>query len=157
MAPGLAAGVAGAEGPAEAEGPAGVPGVRALPWAWPPGRLLAELGEDGVRGGAAHPVDPVVQHHHPLLVVREGLLRVLDDERGVQPAVLLHTGVRMEPVRPRVRDREPVRERAARGDVPLGQPGDAVHVVAQREAVPVHGGGLGEVVGQGEGEGAMRR
>lgn len=117
---------------------------------------LAELGEDGVRGGAVHPVDPVVQDDHPLLVVGEGLLGVLDDERGVQAAVLLDAGVRVEPVRPRGGDGELVREGPARGDVPLGQPRDPVHVVAQCEAVPVQGGGLGEVVGQGEGERAAR-
>lgn len=117
---------------------------------------LAEFGEDGLRGGPVHPVDPVVQNHHPLLVVGEGLLRVLDDERRVQAPVQLESRVRVEPVRPRVRDGEPVRERRARRDVPLGQARHPVHVVAQGDAVPVQGGGLGEVVGQGHGEGAAR-
>lgn len=127
-----------------------------VPAARPHVHALAEFGQDRVRGGAVDSVDPVVQDHHPLLVVREGLLRVLDDERGVQAAVLLDARVRVEPVRPRVRDGEPVREGPARRDVPLGQARDPVHVVAQGEAVPVQGGGLREVVGQGQGEGAAR-
>jgi hypothetical protein len=87
--------------------------------------------------GAAAAVQPVVQHDDQLGVVVIAVLRVLDDERGVQAGVQLRADVRVEPVRAGVGHRELVAEPAARLDLGLGEVRDAVHVVAQRDAVPV--------------------
>ncbi|SIM92228.1 Uncharacterised protein [Mycobacteroides abscessus subsp. abscessus] len=88
-------------------------------------------------------VEPVVQDDDPLLVVVALLVRVVDDQRGVQAAVLLDADVRVEPVGPGVREHELVGERAAWLDRLLRQVRHAVHVVAQCQAVPVHGGRVG--------------
>jgi hypothetical protein len=51
-----------------------------------------------------------------------------------------------------VRDHETVVEGATGPDRPLCHIRDTVHVVAQRQPVPVDGGGLRQVVREGEGE-----
>src|SRR5829696_2867183 len=104
--------------------------------------------EPGVEllGGRADPKGPVVQHHDRLLVIAAGLGGVVDQQRGVQPAVQLQADVGVEEVGAGVGHGELVGEAAAGLHRRLGHVRDAVHVVAQPDAVPVDGGGLGQPV-----------
>ena len=67
-------------------------------------------GVVGLLGGGADAVGPVVQDEDPLAVVVAGLVGCIDHERGVQPAVHLHSVVRVEPVRAGVGHHEVVCE-----------------------------------------------
>src|SRR3546814_20236877 len=60
-------------------------------------------------------------------------------------------------VGPRLGGDELITEVLAGADRRLGRAGDAVHVVAQRQAVPVHGGVGGEPVAHGGAQGVARR
>ena len=104
-----------------------------------------EAGKDLV-GGLPDPVGPVVEDDDGLAVVAPGLGRVLHDQHAVQPAIDLHPGVGMEEVRPGIGDGELIDESGAGGDWSLGEPGDAVHLVAERDAVPVDAGRGGQAV-----------
>ena len=103
------------------------------------GHAPAQGGQDLV-GGVAGAVDPVVQDDSPLLIIRRWLGRVLHDQRSVQAPVELHAGVRVVPVGSGIGRGEPVGEGSAGRDGCLGHCGHAVHVVAEGDAVPVHGG-----------------
>lgn len=85
----------------------------------------------------AESVEPVVEHDDQFGVVVPAVLRVLHDQRRVEAAVELYTRVRVEPVRSGVWRGELVGEGTAGQDLALGEVRHAVHVVAQREAVPV--------------------
>lgn len=97
-------------------------------------------------GGLPRPVNPVVQNHDPFLVVVTRLVGVVDDQDAIQPTVELDSSVRMEEVGAGVRRGELVNERPARPDRLLGDARDAVHVVAQGNAVPVDAGVVRQVV-----------
>ena len=96
----------------------------------------------GLLQGGAHAVGPVVEHDDPLEVVAAGLVGRVDDERRIEAAVDLRAVVGVEPVGPGVGDDEVVLERAACTDLGGGQSRDAVHIVADRQAVPVHARGF---------------
>jgi hypothetical protein len=89
---------------------------------------------------AAGAVEPVVEHDHPLLVVVTRFRWVVHDQHAVQPAVELDPGMRVVEVGAGVGDGELVGEAVLGTDRVLGDPRDTVHVVAQRNAVPVHAG-----------------
>lgn len=109
---------------------------------------LREVGEDLVRGGG-DAVEPVVEDQHPFVVPRHLLVRVVDDERTVEAVVQLRADVGVEPVGARMRGDELVCELSARGDGGLGYRRDSIHVVAEGESVPVHGGVRVELVADG--------
>lgn len=79
-------------------------------------------------------------------VVPSRLLGVIDDQDAVEATVQLNAGVRVVEVRARVRCRELVAERDIGGDRVLSHARHNVHVVAKREAVPVHARALGKRV-----------
>ena len=91
-------------------------------------------------GGVAGAVDPVIEHHGPVVVIVGRLGRVLHDQRPVQAPVQLDADVRVVPVRARLGDRERIGQLPAGRDRRLRHAGHAVHVVADGHAVPVHGG-----------------
>jgi hypothetical protein len=106
-----------------------------------------QVGQHGV-GVAPRTVEPVVEHDDELAVVVARLVGVLHDQRRVQPTVELDPDVRVEHVGARVGHRELVAEGGPGRHLWLGEHGHPVHVVAQRQAVPMHGGRLGKVVGE---------
>ena len=122
--------------------------AHAVVHAWHLGMVHAvrqQAGQDLV-GRLADPIGPVVEDDDGLAVVAAGLGRVLDDQHAVQAAVQLHPGMGVEEVGAGVGDRELIDEAGTGGDRGLGEPGDAVHVVADCHAVPVDAGRGGQVV-----------
>lgn len=112
-----------------------------------PGR--GEASQDVV-GGAAGPVDPVVEDHDPLVVVVAGLGRVGNGQRGVQAAVELDTDMGEVEVGARTLRDELVQVAGAGGDRVLGHARHAVDAVGQREPVPVDAGVGWQLVVQGD-------
>ena len=104
-----------------------------------------QIGVDLVRG-LTDAVSPIVEHDHPLGVVVTRLTRIIDDERRVQAAVQLQARMGMEPVGSRVRDHEVEIERAPGIDGRGGDPGHAVHVISDRQPMPMDTGRLGKVI-----------
>ena len=70
----------------------------------------------------------------------------MDDEEPEHPDHLLHGAVRVVEERAVLPQGELVGEAPARFDLGLADAGHAVHLDGHLEAVPVHGGGLGEAV-----------
>ena len=99
----------------------------------------------------ADAVGPVVEHDDPFGIVGAGLGRIVHDHRQIQPVVGVKAGVWVGPVGARMSEGEPVGEVGAGADVRAGGFG-AVHVVADRHAVPMHRGGVIEPVGDRDGE-----
>src|SRR5690606_29176717 len=77
-------------------------------------------------------------------------LRLLDDEKTIEPAVLLHhlMRVRMVPERARVRHLEAVIERPIRLDRVLREMRHAVHRILEANTMPVDRGRLADAVRQ---------
>ena len=115
------------------------------PVARAPGRNEASHDLRRVR---ADTIGPVVKDQHPLGVVVARLGGVVDDERGVQAVVELQAVVRVEPVGAGIGDDEVEREPGTGGGLRCGDPWDAVHVVADGQAMPVHARRLGQVVAE---------
>ena len=107
-------------------------------------------------GGGAGAIDPVVEDEDPLGVVTAGVAGVVDDHRGVQPAVELDPDVGVKEVGARIRSGELVHELAAGLDRILGEAGDAVGGVGQSDAVPVNRGVCGELVVERESQEVTR-
>ena len=100
---------------------------------------VAQRGQDLVRG-VARAVDPVIEHHGPVVIPVGGLGRILHDQRPVQAPVQLDADVRVVPVGAGFGDRERIGELPAGRDRRLRHARHAVHVVADGHAMPVHGG-----------------
>jgi hypothetical protein len=106
-----------------------------------------QAGEDPL-GRGADPVGPVVQHQHRLAVIPPWLVGVLHHQRPVQAAVALDADVGMVEVGAGVWRRELVDEALAWFDRRLGDLGNPIHRVAERDPMPVDGGGRGQAVVQ---------
>ena len=98
-----------------------------------------QAGQDPV-GCLADAVGPVVEDDHGLAVIAPRLGRVLHDQHPVQAPIQLHPSVRVEEVGPGIGDDELIQVPAAGRDRPLGEPGNAVHVIADGDAMPVDAG-----------------
>ena len=109
--------------------------------------VAGEVGED-LAGRLSPAVGPIVQDQDDLLIVGTGLVGVLHDQRGLQAVVELDACMWVEPVGARVGDREGVLECFTALHCGHRQPWNAVHVVAQRKSVPVHRGGLRQLIDQ---------
>lgn len=100
----------------------------------------------GVVGGDT--VEPVIKHHNPFVVGGTGVVGVVDEQNSSEASIELEAHVRVEKERARVGGSEGVREFLPWCDGWLGEVWDSVHVVAESDAMPMDGGGGGEVVVQ---------
>ena len=121
-----------------------------------PAHPTAELLKHVVRR-AGYTIQPVVENDHPFVVVGQRFVRVLDDERAVQATVQLRADVRMKPVGARLCGDELVVEVITGLDRRLGCAWNPVHVVSQRQAVPVHGCACRELIAHSCAQGVARR
>ena len=109
--------------------------------------LLLELAKHAI--GAL--VGPVGEHHHVLAVVVERLrFAGVDDQRTIHAELLLKARMAVIPVGAALLDREAVVVGRARLDAGEAEPGHAVHVGRQDDAVPVNRGVLVECVGHAQ-------
>ena len=97
---------------------------------------MLQVGEDRL-GRQAHSVRPVVKDSDHLAVVATRFSGLLDDQRPVESSVALQPDVGMVEVGAGVRGGELVAELLARFDRGLGQSWNAVHIVAERDPVPM--------------------
>ena len=98
-------------------------------------------------GAALDAVDPVVEHDRPLDVLVLSVLRVTDDQWGVEAAIKLQAGVGMVEVGATVGDFKNIGERLARFNGGLGHAGHTVGCVVECDAMPVDGGALRQFIG----------
>ena len=117
--------------------------------------VMTQLFELGVDVGGIL-VGPVGEHHHVVPVVAEGLgLEGVDDDRPIEPGLFLEAGVAVVPVGTALLDGKAVGEGLARRDAveAVSNVRYPVHGAGQDEPVPVDGGGLGQPVGDPQGDG----
>ena len=98
-------------------------------------------------GSALNAIDPVVEHDGPLDVMVLSVLRVTDDQWGVEAAIKLQAGVGMVEVGATVGDFKNIGERLARFNGVLGHAGHTVGCVVECDAMPVDGGALRQFIG----------
>ena len=108
---------------------------------------------ENVVGSSAGAVDPVVQHHDPLMVVTSWFAWVVDHHRCIESAVELDAGMRVEEVCTWVGCGEFVDEVRPWPDRVLGHSRHPVCRVSQPDAVPVNRRVSREPVVQGEPKG----
>ena len=97
-------------------------------------RPLLEPGEQALR----IEVGPVAEHDHVIAVIGEGLgFQRLDHQWPVETGLLLEAGMAVVPVGAALHDVEAVLVGLATVDAVEAQPGHAVHVGRQQDAVPV--------------------
>ena len=92
-------------------------------------------------------IDPVVEHDGPLDVLILCVVRVADDQWGVEAAIKLQAGVGMVEVGATVGDFKNIGERLARFNGVLGHAGHTVGCVVECDAMPVDGGALRQFIG----------
>ena len=107
-----------------------------------------ECGEGTVGSVGVDAVEPVVEDEDLVDVGDDGIVRVFHDEGRVEAPVELQCGVGMEEVCAWVAQSEFVGEPFAGLDDGLREVVDAVHVVADGDAMPVDGGRLRKLVFQ---------
>ena len=105
-----------------------------------------ECGEGTVGSVGVDAVEPVVEDEDLVDVGDDGIVRVFHDEGRVEAPVELQCGVGMEEVCAWVAQSEFVGEPFAGLDDGLREVVDAVHVVADGDAVPVDRGALRKLV-----------
>ena len=105
--------------------------------------LLAKPGEHPVR----ILVGPVGQEND-VVTLRSDRVRAtrIDDQRAIEPSLLLQHGVAVIPVRAALTDGKAILEGLARANSVKAQARHAVHVRGQQDAVPVDRADLGERV-----------
>ena len=98
-------------------------------------------------------VGPVAEEHDVVSVRLDQVTAArLDDQRAVDPLLLLVAHMAVVPVSAALQHREAVGEGLARLDAREFQAGHSVHVVGQDDAVPVHARHLGQFVADVDGD-----